>query len=308
MQIDLSKNKPQSSSVFTNQAINMLLGGGEYNIKQLNISLLDPFVGQPFRPYTQEKLKELAEDIKQNGILSPVIVRPIEGGRYQILAGHNRTNAAELAGLDVIPCIVKECDDDLAKLIVVNTNLNQRQELLPSEKAYAYKMQLEAIKHQGQATSRQVGEKLLSAEIIAQSNNESTRQIQRYIRLTYLTENLLSMVDNGLFAFMTGVNLSYLTENNQKVLYTYIVKNHKAIKLEQAEALRQLNSDGDFSPQILHLFFNPPKVEKKKASYAFKTNVIKNYIPDFENLSDLQINDYLIKALEHYSSVVDKQK
>jgi len=159
-------------------------------VTQIQLDMLVPFEGQPFKPYSQEKLMELVEDIKINGILSPVIVRIINDGKYQILAGHNRTNAGRLAGLTTVPCIIKQCDDNEAMLIVVNTNLNQRQELLPSEKAFAYKMQLEAMKRQAgrpKDNSRQVVGNLETADIIGQNSNESGRQIQRYIRLTYVT-------------------------------------------------------------------------------------------------------------------------
>lgn len=145
MKIDLSgKTINQPSNDFFAELMGAGTNGGD--IKQIDIALLDDFVGQPFKPYSPERLALLAEDIKENGVLSPLIIKPINNGRYQILAGHNRKNAAIIAGLAKVPCIVKEVDEDGAKLILVNTNLNQRQELLPSEKAFAYKMQWEITK------------------------------------------------------------------------------------------------------------------------------------------------------------------
>lgn len=231
-------------------------------VTKIGVEMLVPFEGQPFKPYTKEKLEELAEDIKRNGIISPVVVRPFND-KYQILAGHNRVSAAKLSQLDTIPCIIKNVDEDTAKLIVVNTNLNQRQEMLPSEKAFAYKMQLEVLKHQGQKlTLGQVGPKL-SVDKISEENNESARQIKRYIRLTYLLDEFLQMVDEKRLAFMVGVNLSFLCKDDQHTLYDYITYDDIKISLKQSQQLKEL-ADKDFTQEMLEDFFKKKKKPEKE--------------------------------------------
>lgn len=244
-------------------------------VAQINTDLLIDYEGQPFKPYTEEKLLDLAEDIKINGVLSPIIVRPVEDGKYQILAGHNRTAASKLAGLSAVPAIIKPCDDDTAKLIVVNTNLNQRQELLPSEKAFAYKMQMEAMKRQAgrpKNNSSQLETNLRSDDIIAEKSSDSRAQIQRYIRLTYLIKPLLEMVDNNKMKFMVGVNLSFLSRVNQDVLFDYLTENKRKVTLSQSEELKRLNLLGSFSFDMLDDFYNIPKeeIKTKKQKYLVK--------------------------------------
>ena len=249
-------------------------------ITNISVDLLVPFEGQPFKPYTKEKLEELAEDIKMNGVLSPILIRPIADGKYQILAGHNRTSASKLVGKTTIPAVIKQCDDDTAKLTVVNTNLNQRQELLPSEKAFAYKMQLEALKHQG-ATSCQVGTKLeigRSDNQIAENSKESARQIQRYIRLTYLIDEFLQMVDEKRLAFMVGVNLSFICKDDQTILYDYISYDDIKISLKQSQQLKEL-ADKDFTTEMLEDFFaKKKKAEKEYITVKMTTNHKKTLI------------------------------
>lgn len=272
-------------------------------IQELPVAKLIPFEGQPFRPYSTEKLQELAEDIKDNGILSPIIVRPYVG-RYQILAGHNRTSAAKLIGLETVPCIVKEVDDNTARLIVVNTNLNQREELLPSEKAFAYKMQMEAMKQQGKRTdltSDQVDRKLETAEYIAQSNSISGPQVRRFVRLTYLIKPLLDMVDEKQLAFMVGVNLSFLKENEQTRLHEYITVHRKSISLDQSELLKMHSKDGTFGYKALDEVFTKQPAEdkpakKKKVQISYRK--LERYIqPD---TPPEQAEEYILTALEFY--------
>lgn len=269
-------------------------------VTQIPFELLIPYENQPFKPYSNDKLNELAEDIKINGVLSPIIVRPVADGKYQILAGHNRTAASKLAGKTSIPAVIKTCDDDTAKLIVVNTNLNQRQELLHSEKAYAYKMQLEAMKHQG-VTSDQLGPKL-SVEVISEKTNDSQTQIKRYIRLTYLIKPLLDMIDNNKMPFMVGVNLSFLSENNQSILYNLITDNKIKITLSQSEELKRLNALGDFTLEMLDDFFNVPIKEKSnKKSYKItqvQKETILKCINGMKNSIDPKVYDELIALFE----------
>ena len=193
----MSKNRYDFSDRFksSEEAMSQMFGGPKVIVQELPVDLLTDYPDQPFRAYTEDKLAELAADIGANGIISPLSVRSMPGGTYQILAGHNRRAAARLAGLDKVPCIVRDVDDDAAALIVVNTNLNQRDELLPSEKAKAYKIQLEALKHQGKSTSRQFVGKSESADAVGEMSGERGRQIQRYIRLNNLVPELLELVD-----------------------------------------------------------------------------------------------------------------
>ena len=275
MQIDFSK-KPISAPGKTDY-FNQLLGGGKGDIVQIPIAQLIPFSKHPFKPYTAEKLAELSEDITQHGVLSPILVRQCESG-YEILAGHNRVNACKLIEVDTIPAIIKEVDDDMATLIMLNTNLNQRDELLPSEKAFAYKMQLETMKRQGERTdltSRQLVGKLESADLI--SNSESGRQIQRYIRLTYLIPSYLDMVDEKTLPFMVGVDLSYITEDKQKEIYSFCQANKiKNISLNQS-ALLKLNRDHINEAVLKDIFKQLEKPEKEK---TISIKLPQNLFPD----------------------------
>lgn len=232
------------------------------NIEKIPLNLLIPYGKQPFKPYIKTKLNELAEDIKQNGVLSPIIVRPIIGGKFQILAGHNRVNASKLAGITNIPAIIKEVDDRTATLIMLNTNLNQRDELLPSEKAFAYKMQMEAMKNAGT-----IGP---SISQIAENNKTNRKEIYRYIRLTYLDYYLLEMVDKKEIPFRSGVALSYLNEENQNEVLDYLdMRDIKTITLEQAEQIKGYK-DTELNFDILDLIFGKVKTEKKEKVPVFK--------------------------------------
>lgn len=280
MKIDL---KSKLSNPSPAAAFNMMLGGNnQKDIRELEISSLIPYPDQPFRPYTDDKLLELAEDIKQNGVLSPVIVRPLEDG-FQILAGHNRVNASKLAGLQTVPCIIKDFDDAMAKLVLVNSNLLQRQELLPSEKAFAYKMQLDAIKQQGKRTdltSYPMGTKLDSASNLTQLNNESRTNIFRYIRLIELIPDLLTLIDNNSIPLRAGVELSYLNDDTQKRLLEYIEAYGTKIDLKAAALLRARSDNGDLTrDKIIALLTKPPKQPKEKTPVKLKTSALQQYFP-----------------------------
>lgn len=182
-------------------------------ITELPVDLLVPFTEHPFRPYSGEQLWELVRSIEENGVLTPILVRPAKDGqRYEIISGHNRVNAARRAGLNTIPATVRELDDDAATLAMVESNLRQREQLLPSEKAFAYKMRLDAMKHQGKATSDPVGPKLTTERI---ADGESALQVKRYIRLTNLITPFLDMVDENRMAMRPAVELSYLPREDQ---------------------------------------------------------------------------------------------
>lgn len=216
----------------SSDAFYQMMGSCSSDIKNIDISQLVPFENQPFKPYKIDRLEELAKDIKFNGVLSPILVRPLNDGWYQILAGHNRVEASKLAGLETVPAIVKDVDDIVARLIMLTTNLNQREELLHSEKALAYKMQMEILEG---ATSCRTSSKL------SEEMNINKRQIQRFIRLTYLITEFLDMVDERILPFMAGVSLSYIDEENQESIYQFIEDNSiKNISVQQAEDIKAL--------------------------------------------------------------------
>lgn len=298
MKIDL---KSKLSNPSPAAAFNMMLGGNnQKDIRELEISSLIPYPDQPFRPYTDDKLLELAEDIKQNGVLSPVIVRPLED-KFQILAGHNRVNASKLAELQTVPCIIKDFDDAMAKLVLVNSNLLQRQELLPSEKAYAYKMQLDAIKQQGKRTdltSYQIDTKFDAANFIAESTSESRANIFRFIRLCNLIKPLLDYVDIGKIPFMAGVDLSYLNDDTQKRLLEYIEAYETKIDLKAASLLRARSDGGDLTrDKIIALLTKPPKQPKEKTPVKLQTTALQKYFPGKKTK---EIEKEIMEILEQY--------
>lgn len=276
-------------------------------IQQLSLADLHPYPNQPFKPYTTSRLQELAEDVAQNGVLCPIIVRPMpEDGDhsysyYQILAGHNRVAAANMAGLEKVPAIVRDVSDDEAALIMVNTNLNQRDKLLPSEKAWAYKMQLEAMKRQGNRTdltSRQVVGKLNSAEMIGRVNSDNERQVQRYIRLTYLVPSLLDMVDDEQLAFMVGVYLSYLSEEKQLLLFNFMDANEiKKISMAQAEVMKNKKETLDGRMLQIVFFGDPNKKKPSTAAYKLPVACVEKYFPD---LKPVAIEKELVRILDFY--------
>jgi len=227
----------------------------QMQLTQLPPHILDPWIDttgktQPFKPYPQDKLEELAENIRKNGVIEPICVRPMPTGRFQIIAGHNRVAAAKLAGLRTVPALVQQLTDDQAAILMVDSNLQHREQLLPSEKAFAYRLRLESLKRQGQRTdltSCQIGTKLRTDEILAESSSESARTIQRYIRLTYLIQPLLEMVDDGKPGFAAAVDLSFLTEAEQTMLLQVMEEEKKMPGGAQAKALRKASAAGQLT-------------------------------------------------------------
>lgn len=221
-------------------------------LMQLPLTILDPWQSadgerQPFKAYTDAKLQELAESIKQHGVIEAICVRPKADGRMEIIAGHNRVAAARLAGLATVPAIVQQLDDAQAAIMLVDSNLQHRETLLPSEKAFAYKLRLESMKRQGQRTdltSGQIVRKLECTDQIGKDESESGRQVRRYIRLTHLIPALLDMVDNGKPGFAAAVDLSFLGQNEQTALLEVMEQEHiKAPNGAQAKALRKASAD-----------------------------------------------------------------
>lgn len=260
------------SSMFTTGPSPM----GAHGAKEIPLDLIDPWRdaehdAQPFKPYSADKLAELAENIRQNGVISPIRLRlsPFEKGRYQILAGHNRVAASKLAGRKTIPAILMQATDDEAKLILIDSNLYQRDHLLPSEKAWAYKMQLETLKHQGKSTSTQVAGRFESADGLGKLAGESGDTVRRFIRLTYLLPPLLDMVDAESIPFTAGVSVSFLSPDAQQMLINVMRCNDiKSVTRSQGEELKafkdQLNPE-----KILRIFGKSPKAP------AVKPQIIK---------------------------------
>ena len=271
-------------------------------VRKVPLDLIDPWRdaegnAQPFRPYPAEKLQELAENIRQNGLITPVRLRvsPFDMARYQTLAGHNRIAAAKLLGMTEIDAIVESLDDDTAKLIMLDSNLQQREKLLPSEKAFAYKIRLEAMKRKaGRPTknnSCQVGTNFRSDEFLAQTSEESARQIQRYISLTRLLPALLDMVDNDAIPLIAGVALSFLSSGAQETLLDVMLReNIVAINRSQAEALKEIRDELDGTQAdalILRIFgrgsaAKPPKRPSWKFETSYSARIVKKYQGDME--------------------------
>lgn len=224
------------------------LADTQERIQMLSPEKMQPFPNHPFKVVDDEKMMDMVESIKEYGVLVPIIVRPVENGNYEIVSGHRRHHAAVLAGQEEIPAIVREMDEDAAVLVMVDSNL-QRENILPSEKAFAYRMKLEAMKRQGERTDltcAQFGHKLngqKSRDILAEQTGESRNQIQRYIRLTYLIPNILEMVDNKNIAFNAAVEISYLSEKGQKLLHDNMDVNECSPSLSQAKRLKKYGAD-----------------------------------------------------------------
>ena len=277
-------------------------------VETIDISLIDDFKEHPFKVIENDELKSLEESIQTSGVLSPVIVRPKDDGRYEMISGHRRKFACNKLGIETIPCLVKNLTDDEATIFMVDSNL-QREKLLPSEKAFAYKMKYEALKHQGTSlpqdtTLRPVGTKLRSDSILAEEVNESARQIQRYIRLTNLIPELLEMVDNaecGLspsIAFRPAVELSYLMEDEQRDLVDFIDDEEATPSLAQAIKMKKLSQDGNLDIDTIHEI-----MEEQKANQITKFKIpeekLMKVIP--KNVDRSNVEDFVIKACEYYS-------
>ena len=277
-------------------------------VETIDISLIDDFKEHPFKVIENDELKSLEESIQNSGVLSPVSVRPKDDGRYEMISGHRRKFACNKLGIETIPCLVKNLTDDEATIFMVDSNL-QREKLLPSEKAFAYKMKYEALKHQGTSlpqdtTLRPVGTKLRSDSILAEEVNESARQIQRYIRLTNLVPELLEMVDNaecGLspsIAFRPAVELSYLMEDEQRDLVDFIDDEESTPSLAQAIKMKKLSQDGNLDIDTIHEI-----MEEQKANQITKFKIpeekLMKVIP--KNVDRINVEDFVIKACEYYS-------
>lgn len=272
-------------------------------IYDLNLKDIEPFPNHPFKVRNDDEMNQLAESIKDNGIIVPIIVRPIDGGKYQTVAGHRRSYASKLAGKKTIPAIVRNLTDDEATILMVDSN-NQRETLLPSEKAFAYKMRLEAMKRQvgrpSKKNSTPLGPNLIGTrsnlELAAESPDSKT-QIQRYIRLTYLAPELLSLVDEGRIKMRPAVEISYLHPESQKDLIECIEANECTPSHAQTLRMRKLQDENKLNFQTISDILSEAKPNQKE-KVSFSRESLKRYFP--ENYSTKQIEDTILKALEFY--------
>lgn len=263
-------------------------------IKNINTDLLIPFENHPFKKRDGVEKEELAESVKENGLLEPIIVRSFSAGTYEIISGHRRVESCKELGIQTVPAIVRDMTKDEAIIAMVDSNL-QREHLLPSEKAFAYKMKLEALKHQGKATSRQLVGKLESADKISES--ESGRQVQRYIRLTHLIPELLKLVDEERIAFTPAVELSYLPDNEQKILFEEIEYADATPSLSQAQRLRKFSEQGRLSIDTIFAVLSEEKPNQKE-QIKFKTEDIRKYFP--KSYTSLDMQKTIINLLEKW--------
>lgn len=272
-------------------------------ILDIPLSELHPFKSHPFQVRNDEELRELARSIKQNGVVSPAIARPIPEGGYELLSGHRRKAATELAGLVTMPVVVRELDDDAATIVMVDSN-QQRENLLPSEKAFSYKMRLEAMKRvAGRPLKENVGQvvpnfyKMRSTEVIGQQSGENYKQVQRYIRLTYLIPEILKMVDEKQVAFNPAVELSYLSEEAQKRLYEIMGMQQSTPSLSQAQHLKQLSAEGKLDEALMLEMLSGEKPNQTE-KVSIKRDLFEKYFP--KDYTAKQIEDTIVKLVEDW--------
>lgn len=262
-------------------------------ISQLPPDKLMPFAKHPYRVQEDAAMDELVESVRTYGILSPLLARP-KGEGYELVSGHRRRLAAQKLGLPTVPVLVREMTDDEAVILMVDSNL-QRENLLPSEKAFAYKMKLEAMKHQGKSTSCKVCTKSRTDEMIGEHESVSARTIQNYIRLTNLVPPLLQMVDDGRIAFSPAVELSYLTRDEQAELWDLIGREDATPSLSQALRMKQLSREAKLTPEVLYAILTEEKPNQKE-QVRIKTESLRKYFP--RNYSAQQMEREIIKLLE----------
>ena len=279
-------------------------------IHEIPLSEIDEFPNHPFHVRLDEDMDQLVESIKERGIITPVTLRQKPDGRYEIVSGHRRTKACELAGLTTVKAEIKELSRDEAIILMVESNL-QRTTILPSEKAFSYKMRLEAMKRQQgertDLTSVPLGQRLgkTSREVLADSSTDSNTQIQRYIRLTHLIEPLLDLVDSGKIAFRPAVELSYLTEEEQNGLLDSINSEQSTPSLAQALKMKEFSQNGRLNADVILSIMCEQKPNQKE-KISFQSERLKPFIP--KNFTAKQTEDYVIRALEYYHRYQLRQK
>lgn len=269
-------------------------------VMDIPLSEISDFPNHPFKVKTDEAMLEMADSVKQYGVLVPGLVRPKADGGYEMIAGHRRKKASELAGKETMPCIVREMDNDAAIIIMVDSNL-QRESILPSEKAFAYKMKLEAMKRQAGRPSKenvsQVGTQKRSDQILAEQSGESRNQIQRYIRLTELSPSILEMVDEKQIAFNPAVELSYLAENEQQDLYNTMQSEDCTPSLAQAQRMKKLSQDGRLNMDVIFSILTEEKPNQKE-KFNIRRERIDRFFPS--NFTEKQKEDLIVQLLESW--------
>ena len=278
-------------------------------VQQIPIGELVPFKNHPFKVLDDESMQRTVESVEQYGVLSPLIARPRPEGGYEIISGHRRQHAAQLAGLDALPVIVRQMDDDAAVLLMVDSNL-QRENILPSERAFAYKMKLEALKNQGarsDLTCGQFGHKLIGAkarDIVADESGDNARNVQRFIRLISLIPELLDMVDEKKIAFNPAVELSYLDESQQRDFLEAMNDTQNAPSLSQAQRLKRLAQEGHFSYDVAFAVMGEEKKDELD-KVVIKNDTLRKYFP--RSYTPKQMEDTIIKLLDQWQRKQQRQ-
>ena len=268
-------------------------------VQQIPIGELYPFKSHPFKVLDDESMQRTVESVAQYGVLAPLIARPRPEGGYEIISGHRRQHAAELAGLETLPVIVREMSDDAAVILMVDSNL-QREHILPSERAFAYKMKLEAIKKQGarsDLTSARIGPKLTAAEKVAEEANDTKSQVKRFIRLTNLIPELLDMVDNKTVSFNPAVELSYLSPEQQQEVIRAMDDTQNFPSVSQAKRIKKLAQDGTFTTETVVAIMGEEK-KSELDTVTIKNDTLRKYFP--RNYTPKQMEDTIIKLLEQW--------
>ena len=266
-------------------------------VQQIPIGELFPFKNHPFKVLDDESMQRTVESVEQYGVLSPLIARPRPEGGYEIISGHRRQHAAQLAGLDTLPVIVRNMDDDAAVLLMVDSNL-QRENILPSERAFAYKMKLEALKNQGarsDLTSAQVGRKLEAADIVGQEAGDSRNQVRRFIRLTNLIPELLDMVDEKKISFNPAVELSYLDESQQRAFLEAMDGTQNAPSVSQAQQLKKMAQCGEFTYEKAFDILGQEK-KSEQDTVTIKNDILRKYFP--RSYTPRQMEEKIIQLLD----------
>ena len=274
-------------------------------IQILPLTELHPFRNHPFQVRDDDEMDKMVDSVKEYGVMTPAIVRPRQDGGYEIVAGHRRCHASQRAGVETMPCIVRDMDDDTAIILMVDSNC-QREHILPSEKAKAYQMKLEAIKRQGQRrdlTSGQVVQKLWSVEKVAEGTGESYKNVQRYIRLTELIPELLDMVDDGQIKFNPAVELSYLAKQEQQDFLSAMDYAQTTPSLSQAQRIKKLAQEGECTLDAMCEIMNEIKKEEQ-GKVTFKTDALRKYFP--KSYTNKQMEDKIIQLLEQWQKKREK--
>lgn len=280
------------------------------NIQDISLVLLDDFPNHPFKVRDDEDMLKLIESVSERGVLVPAIVRPKADGRYELISGHRRKRASECAEKKTLRCMVSDLDDDAATIIMVDSNI-QRTDILPSEKAFAYKMKLDAMKHQGQRTdltSNPQGRKLVNketAQIVGEENGDSQTQVRRYVRLTYLVPELLEMVDEGRIKMRPAVEISYLDEDNQRDLVDAIDTEDCTPSHAQTIKMRKFFDEGKLSSDVITSIMQEEKPNQKE-KIIIPNKTVEKYIP--KSIPAEKRQDYVCKALEHYGKYLQRMR